>query len=126
MSLTISEKLAKYVIDIQYEQLPEVVVRQAKRCLLDSLGVTFGGYASDSSRIVLDYVRELGGPAECTVIGTQMKLPGVNAILANGAMLRFPRLFGHLLQSRRLCVFDSCLRKYSVGAGLRGTPATQR
>jgi len=90
MKQSVSEQLASYAADLKYEDLPADVVREAKRCLLDTLGVTFGGYESESTRIVLDLVRELGGPQESTIVGTSLKAPCANAALANGAMFRFP------------------------------------
>lgn len=90
MTSTISEKLASYAVNLTFEELPSEVVREAKRCLLDTLGVTFGGYSSESSQIVLSLVQDLGGPLESTIIGTHMKAPCANAAFANGAMLRFP------------------------------------
>jgi 2-methylcitrate dehydratase len=90
MNVTVSEKLARYAATLTFADLPAEVVREAKRSLLDTLGVTYGGHASESSAMVLDLVRELGGPAESTVIGTTLKAPCANAALANGAMLRFP------------------------------------
>lgn len=41
--MTITEKLASYFVELDYDSLPENVVREAKMCLLDSLGCMLAG-----------------------------------------------------------------------------------
>ncbi len=62
-----SERLARFVVAT--ESVPEDAIAQAKRALLDTLGVTLAGSQEESARIVADWVREQGGRAEAAVLG---------------------------------------------------------
>jgi 2-methylcitrate dehydratase len=70
-------------------QLPEDLISLAKRCLLDTLAVTIGGYESPVYTIVSEWAREFGGRKESTVIGDGLMIPSSNASLVNGTMLRY-------------------------------------
>ncbi len=61
-----SERLARFVVEA--ESVPEDAIAQAKRALLDTLGVTLAGSREESTRIVADWVREQGGRAEAAVL----------------------------------------------------------
>ena len=49
----VAEKLARYATSLRYEDLPEDVVRIAKRTILDTLGCAFGGYSAGPSKIAI-------------------------------------------------------------------------
>lgn len=85
-SPTIAERLAAYAANLDYDDLPEAVVGQAKRCLLDTIGVVLAGYGTDLGKAFASLAMEWGGSGEATVFGDGMKVPAVNAALANGAM----------------------------------------
>ena len=78
-----SERLARFVVET--ESVPEDAIAQAKRALLDTLGVTLAGSWEESARIVADWVREQGGRAEAAVLGRSFRAPAADAALANGA-----------------------------------------
>lgn len=89
---SVSEQLAQTAIDFsatEFSKLPEDVVFQAKLCLLDTLAVTIGGFGAPVSNIICDWVREIGGKNEATVIGNGLMVPASHAALANGTMLRY-------------------------------------
>ena len=89
---TISEQLAETAVEFfnrDLSDLPEDLIPAAKRCLLDSLGVTIGGYRSPVYSIVSQWAREFGGKKESTVIGDGLMVPASNASLVNGTMLRY-------------------------------------
>lgn len=85
----IVRELAQEVLAAQYEDLPSEVVHQVKRIVLDSLGCMYGGRDSDSARILEATLDDLGGPVEATVVGGPRRTSALNALLVNGAMLRF-------------------------------------
>ncbi len=87
--MSISRQLAEYCIDFKFNDLPEDVIHQAKRVLLDTIGCAIGGYTSEASRIVLETIKELTGPREATVIGSGLVTSCLNAALVNGTMVRF-------------------------------------
>src|SRR5262245_50880203 len=51
--VSLGEKLARYATSLRYEDLPEEVVRIAKRTILDTLGCAFGGYSAGPSKIAM-------------------------------------------------------------------------
>lgn len=87
--MTIARKLANYALGLKFDQLPGEVVHEAKKVLLDALGCAIGAYSSETSQIMQNLVRELDGPKESTVIGSGMRTSCLNALLANGVMVRY-------------------------------------
>jgi 2-methylcitrate dehydratase len=86
---TASQALSRYAIGLAYEDLPAEVVHKAKQLLLDTLGCALGGYLNEPSRITRAVIREMGGVAESTIIGSGEKTTMANATLANNVMVRY-------------------------------------
>lgn len=81
--------LARFVAETRYEDLPASVRDMAKRCLLDTLGVTVAASTRGIGHQQLDrMIRHTGGLAESSVIGFGGRVPTWLAALANGAMAR--------------------------------------
>ena len=89
MEKTIAEQLAHDAVQLSFRDVPEAVVHQVKLSMLDTLGVAFGGYRSEPSRIVQSLVKEMNGLPESTVFGSGIKTSCLNAALANGIMTRY-------------------------------------
>lgn len=85
----IARALARFALDTRFEDLPEDVVHQTKRVLLDTLGCAIGGYESEARSALEAYVREAGHPNEATVFGSGLETSCLNATLINGAMVRY-------------------------------------
>lgn len=85
----IARALARFALDTRFEDLPEDVVHQTKRVVLDTLGCAIGGYESDARAALEAYARESGHPAEATVFGSGLETSCLNATLVNGAMVRY-------------------------------------
>ncbi len=87
---SVAEQWAQYAVSLKLEEIPQEVVHKAKQLYLDTLACALGGYDSDVVS-VLHRVAEcdLKGPEEATIIGTGTKTTAHNAILLNGAMVRF-------------------------------------
>ena len=88
MSTTISRKLARFALDLTYEDLPEEVVYQVKRFLFDSIGCAYGGYKTRDVSVVRKLYHDMRGRKEATVIGSGRRLPVVNTTLVNSLMIR--------------------------------------
>src|SRR5215831_9004882 len=73
---------------LQYEQLSQDAIYQAKRYLLDSVGCALGGYQQHDVKIALEVLDEIAGRGPATVIGTGKKIDAVSASLANALMIR--------------------------------------
>lgn len=83
--------LANVVANIKYEDIPGEVVENTKKSILDSLGcILAASTLSDTSKKIVDLVKEAGGREESTILAFGGKVPCWMAAFANGAM-------GHLL-----------------------------
>lgn len=82
MSLT--RTLAERIVATRYEELPAEAITEAKRAVLDTLGVALAGSREPAARIVADTVHELGGHAEATVWGLGLRCSALDAALVNG------------------------------------------
>jgi len=87
--MTVAKELAKKVRDFQYSDIPADVIHQTKRMVLDTLGCAIGGYGSEASQAIQEFIKEAGHPAESTVFGSGIRTSCLNATLANGAMVRY-------------------------------------
>ena len=83
---SISASYSEFTTGMHFENLNPEVVSQTKKLILDLIGVSLAGYAlMEFPRMMLDYMTDLGGKPEATVIQTKKKVPAVNAALANAA-----------------------------------------
>ncbi|MFH1626061.1 MAG: MmgE/PrpD family protein [Pseudomonadota bacterium] len=69
-----------------FEDLPPEVIEQSKKCFLDWTGVALGGSTQLVSSILNEFIVEIGGKEQGTVLGKGYKTSVVNAALINGAM----------------------------------------
>jgi 2-methylcitrate dehydratase PrpD len=83
-----TKEIVAYSRALTYGQLPEAVVEAAKLIILDTVGALFAAWPTchPAPRILGDYVKELGGSPDCTVLGRGFKAPAPNAALVNGLM----------------------------------------
>lgn len=80
----VSLKYADFIVNTNYDQLKPEVVMQAKKLILDLVGVSLAGYKlMEFPGMVVGYIAEMGGIPEATVIQTKKKFPAVNAAFAN-------------------------------------------
>jgi 2-methylcitrate dehydratase PrpD len=85
---TIVETLADFTTDTQFADLPEIVVEESKRVLLDSVGCALGGVEHPKGRIGIDFGRILGGAGgDATIIGTADRVSVFGASFANGELI---------------------------------------
>jgi 2-methylcitrate dehydratase PrpD len=86
-----TRKLARHAATLSYNALPPAVVELTKQCVLDTLGVTIGASSlSPEAKLVADYVQDLGGKPESTLLGFGGRAPAPWAVFANGSL-------GHML-----------------------------
>ncbi len=88
MSESISWQIAKFAVNLQYEDLPPEVILEAKRFLYDSFGCAFGSMHTADVNVIYEIYEEMGGKEEATVIGFGDEIPAVNATLVNSLMIR--------------------------------------
>ena len=81
-----TEQIAQFTVKTDYSGIPADAVKLAKDAVLDALGVTLAGSIEPASKIISQYVREMGGTAQAGVIGNGFKSTAPLAALANGTM----------------------------------------
>ena len=87
--MNISKKLAEFVADTEYADIPPEVIENQKKSIMDGLAITFGaGAMGDGCREMIRIAEDLSGHGdpEATVIGFDKKLPAAWAAFANAAM----------------------------------------
>ena len=85
---TVTAQMSRWAAGLQFPQLSEEAVHQAKRFLLDSVGCALGGYQQPDVKIALDVLGEIAGEGPSTVIGSGRRIDAVSASLANALMIR--------------------------------------
>ena len=86
---SISYQYARYGLMLKYDLIPQDVIHQAKRCVMDGLACAVGAYEAPGRPICEDVVKELGGKEEATVIGSGLRTTTLNATLVNSFLVRF-------------------------------------
>lgn len=102
MSKTLAEKLAEFVVDLQFSDLPEDVVRTVKVSTLDDLGVMIAASEEPCVKIALDLARRNGGSPESTIFVHGDKVPATSAAFVNGIACHSLELDDHISHKRSL------------------------
>lgn len=76
--------LAGFVASLAFADLPQQVVHEVKRLVLDSAGCALVGLSVDKGKIAVELARLLGGTPEATILGIGDRVSGTNAAFANG------------------------------------------
>lgn len=84
--MVITKKLAKFILESNYEDLPVEAIRTAKGCILDFIGVSLFGSIQPVARVLEKYVKEIGGIPSSSLIGLRIKTSPVNAAMVNGTL----------------------------------------
>jgi 2-methylcitrate dehydratase len=85
----IVEDVARWIVDLRYEQLPPHVVAVAKRVLFDSIGCLLGGIDAAPVRMAEQVVALQGGNPQATAIGMGRKVTCDQAAFLNAMALRY-------------------------------------
>ena len=86
----VAYQYARYALGMNYDLLPGEVIHEAKRALLDTLGVAIGAYSRAPGRPVIEAAaKDIGGSEEATLFGTGLRTSALNASLVNSFLVRF-------------------------------------
>jgi len=85
---TISQRWAKFALRLNYQDIPSVAIKEAKRFLLDSVGCAFSALNNKDTQAAYDYIQDLGGKKQATVIGWGEKANLPQATLMNSLLIR--------------------------------------
>lgn len=88
MTKTITETYVENLLAMKYETLPAEAVALCKHVVLDGLAVIHAGSTEPEGvgRLVMQYVKRMGGTPEASVITGGFKTSMENAAFANGTM----------------------------------------
>ena len=85
---TISQRWAKFALGLNYENIPSVAIKEAKRFLLDSVGCAFSALDNKDTQAAYNYIQDLSGNKHATVIGWGEKANLPQATLMNSLLIR--------------------------------------
>jgi len=80
--------LVRNVISIRYDDLPAEAIGAAKKCIIDTLGVTMAGSTAQGCDTIASMVKEWGGRQESTILAYGEQVPSPNAAWVNATMAR--------------------------------------
>jgi 2-methylcitrate dehydratase PrpD len=81
-----TEKIARFIVNTGFGDIPRDAVEKAKRTALDCVGAALAGIGEPVSQAVTGYVTKLGGPPQASVFGAGVKVSVPDAALANGSI----------------------------------------
>ncbi len=84
-----TQRVASFIVNSRYEDVPQPALDLAKLCLLDVIGCALYATTRPAARIMIGVVDELGGKPVSHVLGTGLITNAVNAAMVNG-------MLGHL------------------------------
>ena len=87
--MSLAETLARYATELRYEDLPEDVIRIARRTILDTIGCAFGGYSAGPSKIAIRLASDVSSKQPATVLISGIKTSPDLAVFADGVMIRY-------------------------------------
>ena len=86
--MSISKQMAEFAANLQYDDIPDEAIYEAKRFLLDSMGCALAAVHNDDMEMMYRFTEKLGGVPEATIIGTGDKTNASNAALMNCLLTR--------------------------------------
>jgi 2-methylcitrate dehydratase PrpD len=81
-----TEKVAQFIVNARFEQIPSAAISVAKGAIVDGLGVAIAGSQTDTGRIVARWAKEMGGVPAAGVIGGGFKTAPAIAARTNGTI----------------------------------------
>ena len=82
--MELSRQLARYSLELSYDELPKEVIEFTKLCILDYFGSAIAGSDKRPVQMVSDLVSEMGGHEQAKLV-TGGKSSAIHAALVNGA-----------------------------------------
>jgi 2-methylcitrate dehydratase len=87
--MALVEQVAGAALETTYDGIPTDEIHQTKRLLLDTLSCAFGGLGSTTAAALRRAAPVLGNAPEATAIGGGGPQSALNALLINGALVRY-------------------------------------
>lgn len=83
----VTQEILDFAMATDFKDLPEAVVHESKRILLDSIGCALGGLGIDKGKISVGLAKRLGGPPEASILGLGDRISCAGAAFANGELI---------------------------------------
>jgi 2-methylcitrate dehydratase PrpD len=84
MSMGTTEVIARYVVETTTDQIPDSMMHEGKRCLINLLAVALYASRDPSLDILFDVFQAEGAGRHASVVGSGLRTSLQNAALANG------------------------------------------
>jgi 2-methylcitrate dehydratase PrpD len=84
ISRTLVERIAEWSSSLTLDAVPDDVTHAAKRCIIDSVGVTLAAKANALTQRIVEHANHDYGPGKATALGFRKHLSPVGAALVNG------------------------------------------
>ncbi|MGH6914515.1 MAG: MmgE/PrpD family protein, partial [Geminicoccales bacterium] len=84
---SLTAHVADFVVSLAYARIPDDVLQLGKKSILDGLGLALSGSAAKSGLLVRRHLEDLASAAQCSVIGTALRVPPRFAAFANGVAI---------------------------------------
>ena len=84
----IVKEIAERILALGWTSIPTEVATHAKELILDSIGCALaarGGHAYERAAHTFE---QIGGNADCTIIGSNRRMPVTGAVMLNGILIR--------------------------------------
>jgi len=118
-----SSLFAKNLKKTEFDNLPQKVVDETKKQILDLLGVAIGGYSQRGAKELRELILDWGGKKESTIIGTSEKVPAPNAAHANATMahcLDYDDVHEKAVMHSGVVIIPTCLAMAEFKGGFSG------
>ena len=80
----VTRTLARYLVSVRAEDLPEAVRKEARRTLLNYVGCAVGGSRHETVDVAISALAPFFGPAQASVLGRSERADILHAALLNG------------------------------------------
>ncbi len=108
---TTASILAEFISEVRFDDLPESLVSESKRLLLDSIGCALAGLHTEKGKIVFSFGAKSASPSEATLLGSGEKVPAPIASFVNGELF-------NALDYEALCAPSGHITPYVLSAPL--------
>lgn len=86
IQVTASDKLAQYVVDASWSDVPPAVIERAKLCVLDTIGCMIAGSRNAVGTRIVEHAASFGSGGRSSIFGRPGTVDAERAGLANGTL----------------------------------------
>lgn len=91
-SATLAGRIARYMTDLSYDQIPQESLHAAKRLIADSIACAAAGWSREATGQARRVFPEISGPLQASIWGDGQKAWAPAAAFVNGTMVREPEI----------------------------------